>query len=246
MGRLILQQAFKGLRDLKKGFTLIELLVVLTILLILSSSGMYLYHLSLAYAKDTVCQTNLRALQEAIILYSADNDALPGTLGELKLDHLKKGYAKAMKDRRWLIKACTLLIKFDASDHAYAQFLTYENLKRYGATEKIFHCPADHNGGASYGINGELEGKRWTDIHQHAIIVADSDHYVFYSLEELSKRHDHKAFAAIKDGEVVELEEEKVAAAIEQEKEKEEAIDEDDGGPRKKIPWWWWPWWRRH
>ena len=245
MGHLILQQTFKELRDLKKGFTLIELLVVLTVLLILSSFGFYLYHRSLAYAKDTVCQTNLRAIQESIILYAADNDALPGTLGELKLDHLKKGYAKATKDRRWLIKACTLLIKFDASDHAYAQFLTYENLKKYGATKKIFHCPSDHHGGASYGINSELEGKRWSDIHKNAIVVADSDKYVFHSLDDLSKRHEHKAFAAVKSGEVVELEEEKLIAVIEEEKEKEEVDDDDDEGSRKRIPWWWWPW-RRH
>jgi prepilin-type N-terminal cleavage/methylation domain-containing protein len=231
------------MRDVKKGFTLLELLVVLTILLILSSFGMYVYHRSLAYAKDTVCQTNLRALQESVILYTAENDALPGTLGDIKLDHLEKGYAKAMEGRRWLIKACTLLIKFDTSDHAYAQFLTYENLKKYGATEKIFHCPADHNGGASYGINGDLQGKRWSEVHEHTIVVADCDSYVFHSLDQLSKRHDHKAFAAIKIGEVVELEEEKVVAAIEEGKEKEEVDDhQGTGGSR----WWWWPPWRRY
>jgi len=238
MGHLFLQRAFEEMRDVKKGFTLLELLVVLTILLILSSVGMYLYHLSLAYAKDTVCQTNLRALQESVIFYTAENEALPGTLGDLKLDHIEKGYAKAMEGRRWLVKACTLLIKFDASDQAYAHFLTYENLKKYGATEKIFHCPADHNGGASYGINGQLHGKSWSEINEHAIMVADSDSYVFYSLNQLSRRHDHKAFAAVKNGEVVELEEEKVVAAIE--KEKQEADDDDNS--KKRIPWWWWPW----
>ena len=175
MGHLILQRAFKGIRDVTKGFTLLELLVVLTVLLILSSFGMYLYHRSLAYAKDTVCQTNLRAMQESIIFYTAENEALPGTLGDLKLDHVERGYAKAMEGRRWLVKACSLLIKFDASDHAYATFLTYDNLKKYGATEKIFHCPGDHNGGASYGINGELQGKRWSEVNEHAIVVADCD-----------------------------------------------------------------------
>jgi prepilin-type N-terminal cleavage/methylation domain-containing protein len=238
MGHLFLQRAFAGVRDMKKGFTLLELLVVLTILLILSSFGMYLYHRSLAYAKDTVCQTNLRALQQSIIFYSSENEALPGTLGELRFDHLEKGYAKAMEGRRWLVKACSLLIKFDASDHAYAHFLTYENLKKYGATEKIFHCPGDHNGGASYGINGELQGKSWSEINGHAIVVADSDSYVFHSLDQLSKRHDHKAFAAVKSGEVVEVEEEKVVAALEKE-------ENDDDDSTKRKPWWWWPW-RRH
>ena len=241
MGHLILQRAFKGTRDVKKGFTLLELLVVLTVLLILSSFGMYLYHRSLAYAKDTVCQTNLRALQESIIFYTAENEALPGTLGDLKIDHLEKGYAKAMEERRWLVKACTLLIKFDTSDHAYAHFLTYENLRKYGATEKIFHCPGDHNGGASYGINSELQGKRWSEVHEHAIVVADCDSHVFHSLDQLSKRHDHKAFAAVKSGEVVELEEEKVAAVIEKEKEEDDDDDNDDDS-KERRPWWWWPW----
>ncbi|NNG07710.1 MAG: prepilin-type N-terminal cleavage/methylation domain-containing protein [Desulfobacteraceae bacterium] len=236
MGQFILQQALKSMREAKKGFTLLELLVVLTVLLILSSFGMYLYHRSLAYAKDTVCETNLRALQESIILYSAENDALPGTLGQLKLEHLEKGYAKAMEARGWLIKASTLLIKFDASSYAYAQFLTYENLKRYGATEEIFHCPGDHNGGASYGINGALEGKSWADVGEHAIVVADSDKYVFHSIDDLSKRHNHKAFAAVKSGEVVELEVEKVAA-IEEEIEPEV---KDDHHPTRR-PWWWRP-----
>jgi prepilin-type N-terminal cleavage/methylation domain-containing protein len=225
------------MREVKKGFTLLELLVVLTVLLILSSLGMYLYQRSLAYAKGTVCQTNLRALQESIILYSAENDALPGTLGELKLEYLEKGYAKAMEDGGWLIKASTFLIKFDASSYAYAQFLTYENLKKYGATEKIFQCPGDHNGGASYGINGELEGKRWGEVGENVIVVADSDKYVFYSVDDLSKRHDHKAFAAIKTGEVVELEVEKIAAI-----EKEIEPEETDDDPGKGRPWWWRPW----
>ena len=233
MGHLMLKRAFKGMRDVKKGFTLLELLVVLTVLLILSSFGMYLYHRSLAYAKDTVCQTNLRAMQESIIFYTAENEALPGTLGDLKLDHVEKGYAKAMEGRRWLVKACSLLIKFDASDHAYATFLTYDNLKKYGATEKIFHCPGDHNGGASYGINGELQGKRWSEVNEHAIVVADCDSYVFHSLDQLSKRHDHKAFAAVKSGEVVEVEEDKEVAAIEDEKE-----EEADDDPARRGPWW--------
>ena len=68
-----------------------------------------------------------------------------------------------MENKGWLIKAYTFLIKLDASDQAYAEFLTYENLKEYGVTEKIFHCPADHNGGASYGINSDMEGESWAD-----------------------------------------------------------------------------------
>ena len=236
MGNFIWKQAFKRVRDTKRGFTLLELLVVLTALLILSTVAMYLYHRSLAYAKDTVCQTNLRALQESIIFYSAENDALPASLGQIELKHLEKGYAKALEDKRWLIKACSLLIKFDASDHAYAGFLTYENLKKYGATEKIFHCPGDHNGGASYGINSEIQGKKWKEIDEHVIVVADCDSYVFHSLDQLSKRHDHKAFAAVKSGEVVDVEVEKVAG-IEERTEKDKPYDHPGNKTPKGRPW---------
>lgn len=209
MSGLILKKAFKRFRETKRGFTLIEMLVVVVILLILSSIAMYLYQRGLAHAKETVCETNLKALTEAIELYSTENDALPGTLGELNLKHLEKGYAKAMGNKGWLIKAYTFLIKLDASDHAYAQFLTYENLKKYGATEKIFHCPADHNGGASYAINSGIQGQDWDDVGRDVIVVADCDDYVFNSLGQLSMRHNYNALGMTKAGATVELVREK-------------------------------------
>ncbi len=229
MSGLILKKAFKRLRETKRGFTLIEMLVVVGILLILSSIAMYLYQRGLAHAKETVCQTNLKALKEAIELYSTENEALPGTLGELKLEHLEKGYAKAMGDRAWVIKAYTLLIKLDASDHAYAQFLTYDNLKKYGASEKIFRCPADHNGGASYGINTELEGERWEDVGPDVIVVADCDNYVFDNVNQLSKRHDHNAFGMTMAGDIVEV----AADIVEVAGEIPEVTDEKVSLPRE-------------
>ena len=190
------------------------MIVVLAVVLILSTIVMFLYQKSLAYAKGTVCQTNLKALHKAIILYSQDNDVLPATLGDLNLEHLEKGYAKVMEDRGWLIKASTYLIKLDASDHAYAQFLTYENLKEYGAGKRIFRCPADRNGGTSYGINGNIGGKRWTDINEYVIVVADNDNHVFYTLDELSKRHSHMAFASNKRGTLMTVEEDQIVPVV--------------------------------
>ncbi len=205
MGCLGLQKALIQVRKTERGFTLIELIVVLAIVLVLSSIAMYLHQRGLAHARKTVCQTNLRALQTAIELYVAENGDLPGTLTHLKLEHLEKAYAKAIKDRGWLIKAYTFLIKLDESDHAYAQFLTYENLKEYGATEKIFHCPADHNGGASYGMNSDIEGEMWADVGEDVILIGDSDNYIFNTTDQLTKRHKSKAFAISKSGEIVEV-----------------------------------------
>ena len=125
---------------------------------------MFWYHKSLTYAKSTVCETKLRALNKAIKLYSTENnDTLPASLGHLKLEHLEKGYAMGTKDNDWHTKFCFFLLKIDASDQVYAQFLTYENLKESGISKNTFHCPADKNRGASYGINSPLEGKRWSD-----------------------------------------------------------------------------------
>jgi prepilin-type N-terminal cleavage/methylation domain-containing protein len=205
MSHLALQAAYRGFKKNKSGYTLIELCVTLAIILILSSIGAYAYQSTLASARGTVCKTNLRALGTAIYEYVLENDALPATLGHLKLKHLEKGYAKAMEDRGWVTKFSLFLIELDESDHAYAQYLTYENLKRYGVREKIFHCPADGNGGASYAMNIELEGKKWSEIDQDVFIAADSDNYVFTSLDQLAKRHKHKAFAITKQGKLVEL-----------------------------------------
>ena len=214
MGWLPLKQTFKRTTKRQRGFTLIELLVVLTIILVLSSIGIFAYQRAIAYAKETVCTTNLKALREAIDLYLFENDALPASLGQLKFEHLEKGYAKAMADRRWLKKLCYFLIKLDASDHAYAQFLTYENLKKYGVTEKIFHCPADPDGGTSYGINGNLIGEDWSEIGGNVVIVADSDAYVFTSVNQLSKRHRHKALVSTKDGEIAEVYEDRTKEKV--------------------------------
>jgi len=205
MDDLGLRQAYKRLRTNKIGYTLVELLTVLTIILILSTFGIFLYSRSIAYAKGTVCQTNLDALETAIEVYAAENDALPASLGQLKLEHLEKGYAKAMGERRWLKKLSFFIVKLDSSDEAHAQFLTYENLKTYGVSERIFHCPADPNGGTSYGINGNLVGKRWSDVGRDELIIADSDHYVFTTPDQLAKRHRNKAFAVKKSGVFVEV-----------------------------------------
>jgi prepilin-type N-terminal cleavage/methylation domain-containing protein len=205
MGRLGLQEAYRELRKNKSGYTLVELSITMAVILVLSTIGMYSYFSTLAYARETVCRTNLKALKTAIEQYVLENDALPATLGSLDLEHLNKGYAKAMEDMGWGARLSLLLLKLDESDHAYAQFLTYENLKRYGAKEKLFSCPADDNGPPSYGINGNLAGQKWSETSPNEIIVADSDLYVFTSLDQLAARHDQHYLAIKKSGEILAL-----------------------------------------
>jgi type II secretory pathway pseudopilin PulG len=270
MGRFCLRKTLKRTERTQRGFTLIELLVIVLTVLTLASIGLFAYQGAIAHAKDTVCKTNLDAIREAIDLYLSENDALPASLGHLKFEHLEKGYAKAMEDGRWLKKLAYFLIKLDASDQAYAQFLTYENLQKYGVTEDIFHCPADRNGGTSYGINGNLMGKKWTEIAGGAVVVADCDIHVFTSVDQLSKRHQHKAIVATKDREIAELHEEmaknkkpllikEVTAkkvyppeVIEPTPTPEPDVAEPTPGPEPYVgdqdddeSKWWWPWWQR-
>jgi prepilin-type N-terminal cleavage/methylation domain-containing protein len=228
MGRLSLQRALGRLRNKKKGFTLLELLVAITVILILASIGMYLYQRSLAYAKETVCKTNLRALEYSVEMYVSENDAFPASLGQLKLEYLQKAYAKAMEDRDWVKRVCFFLVRLDASDHAYAQFLTYENLKNYGASQAIFHCPADPNGGISYGINGNLAGKRWPDVGKDEIVIADCENYTFFALDELAKRHDNKALAIKASREIIEVGSDGNVVVIEQPPETEQSDNDED------------------
>ena len=148
----------------KSGYTLVELAVTLGVILILSSIAIHFYFGALAHARGTVCQTNLKALKSAVEEYILENDALPATLGHLKLEHVQKGYARAMDETGWLTQLSLLLLKFDESGNAHAQFLTYENLKGYGARQKIFQCPSDKNGPSSYGLNGNLADREWSKI----------------------------------------------------------------------------------
>lgn len=189
----------------KSGYTLVELAVTLGVILILSSIAIHFYFGALAHARGTVCQTNLKALKFAVEEYILENDALPATLGHLKLEHVQKGYAKAMDEMGWLTQLSLLLLEFDESGNAHAQFLTYENFKKYGAKQKIFQCPADKNGPASYGLNGNLADREWSEIGNNEIIVADSDSYEFTSSNQLAKRHDDQAYAIKKSGQIVSL-----------------------------------------
>jgi prepilin-type N-terminal cleavage/methylation domain-containing protein len=234
MGCLPLKEIYKKNERTEKGFTLVELMVVLTILLVLSSFGIFMYHRAIAQAKETVCETNLVALHEAIELYLSENDALPASLGQLKFEHVEKGYAKAMRERNWYNKLCFFLVKLDASDQAYAQFLTYENLHKYGVTEKIFHCPADHNGGASYGINANLIGRKASEIAGDVVIVADCDAHSFTSVDDLTKRHRNKALLLRKDRRIINASDDRTPSLAELAVEEPLPTPTDDVKPSTK------------
>jgi hypothetical protein len=118
-----------------------------------------------------------------------ENDVLPGSLGDLKLKHLKKGYAKAIKENDWLTKLSYFFVKINTPSQVYAQFLTPGNLEKYGVDPQIFNCPADTNGAPSYGIKQGVAGMRWEEIMPGEVIVGDCDNYTFSDETGLAERH---------------------------------------------------------
>ena len=146
---------------------------------ILSTLGIATYRQVLDNARQKVCETNLKTLEAAVEMYALENDALPASLGDLKPSHVKKAYAKVMREEGWLTKFAYFFVKLNTPKEVYAQFLTYDRLGKYGPAAQVFHCPADTNGGVSYGINAQLAGKRWGDISEDTLIVADCDSHTF-------------------------------------------------------------------
>ena len=195
----------KPVRPFQKGYTLVELMVVVTVIMVLSTIGMFVYQRAVAYAKETVCKTNLKALSDSVFFYITDHEVFPASLGQLKLRHFQRGYAKALEEGGLSVKFSFFVLRMDAKSQAHAQFLTYENLREYGVVKEAFTCPADRAGGHSYGINGTLAGKAWSEIPANAIIVGDSNHPVFYTLEDLSERHRNKALVISREGMIGEV-----------------------------------------
>ena len=151
----------------KKIFTLLEVMMVTIIVFILAGLGVLSYRQVVENARQRVCALNLKALGEAIKFYSLEEDKLPAALGELKLRHLEKAYAKVMREGNYLLnKLAFFIVKINTPSLAYGKkgFLTPDTLKEYGVKEEIFHCPDDPSGEVSYAINKNLAGKKWEDV----------------------------------------------------------------------------------
>lgn len=174
---------------MNKGYTAVQLVTAIAILLILSSVAIVSYQKVLQMSREKVCVTNQQALTNAVEAYVTTNYVVPAVLGDLKRYHLEKGYARVMEDADWSTRLAHFVVKSSMSSEAYAQFLTYDNLKSYGVSEDFFRCPSDPNGGRSYGINANIAGKHWKDIGNNVVIIGDCDNATFSSSGELRARH---------------------------------------------------------
>ncbi len=73
----------------KSGFTLIELMITLTIIAILTSVTVSVYLQVTKRAKNVTCQSNLRTLRSAIVVYRSANDSNPPSLDDLDPSFIK-------------------------------------------------------------------------------------------------------------------------------------------------------------
>jgi prepilin-type N-terminal cleavage/methylation domain-containing protein len=175
---------------MKKGFTLIEMITVVVVLGILTTLGVAGYQQVLDNARQKVCSTNLMALEAAVELYALEHDALPASLSQLTPEQVKKAYAQVIQKQDLSTKLSYALVKMHSGKEAQAEdFLSYDFLSKYGAAADVFRCPADIQGGVSYGINANLAGAVMQDVREDAAIVGDCDNLVFSSTGELDARH---------------------------------------------------------
>ncbi|MBN2119827.1 MAG: hypothetical protein JW734_02060 [Candidatus Omnitrophica bacterium] len=185
---------------MRKSFTLLEIVTVLIVAGILATAGIAGYRQALDNARQKVCGANLQALEAAVEIYALENDVLPATLTQLSPEQVKKAYAKVINNRDLVTRLCYAFVRMNIPRFAYAAFLSEDNLGRYGPHAEIFRCPADRDGGVSYGINSGFAGQPLPSAAVPGVsfvIVADCENSVFSSEGELEHRH-IKNFGATK------------------------------------------------
>jgi competence protein ComGC len=164
--------------------------IVVVVLGILATIGMPMYNNTIEKAKAKACEINLKALLGAIETRTIEQNSFPASLSKLTNAELERAWVKVLKDEgRLKVKITFFLADFDEYGLAYAQ----ENwLHRYIGDASVLKCPANHQGGVSYGLNGNLVGmthRAYKALSPDTLVVADSNKTVFSGEEDLTKRH---------------------------------------------------------
>ena len=159
-----------------KAFTVLELLVAVLIIGILAAfslAGYQGYRDRAAMLKDA---TNQKVLAAAVKLYAYDNNALPGSISELRPVDLDRAYALMTSGRRSYTVLAYLAEKLggDVVEAVPLPGRYYQN------NLDITHCPLDNDGnGVSYQMNKQFAGKPLRVLlkpaNQGKILIFESD-----------------------------------------------------------------------
>jgi prepilin-type N-terminal cleavage/methylation domain-containing protein len=163
----------------KKAFTLTEILIVVVIIGILVSIAVPTYQYLLDQAEAQACQANLDALQTALDIYAMENEKMPGSLGELPVDYLRRAYVKLMqrRDAFW-IKLAYFMVNLRDRGLAYAASSTLIEGLAKGQIGTLTRCPAaDKTDTVSYGFCRRLKNmtsQAYQQLSPETILIADS------------------------------------------------------------------------
>lgn len=184
-----------------KGFTLTEILIVVVIIGVLTSMSLWLGGGTLQRSHNRQCELNLKLLRAAVIQYTYDYDALPGTLGEVWPEYRERAIAQLMEEgvdfgrQEGFIQR---LVSRFLGGSAEAQEVP--PLRAYGVDITVLTCPSDKTpppGGFSYGINAAVAGEHISalnDLGEEDLLIAECDHDTFTSETEIEPRHRDKVF----------------------------------------------------
>ncbi len=153
-----------------RAFTLVELLVSVVITGILATLAMASYQGAMDRANMLVDETNQKILALAVKLYATDQDALPGSLSQLRPRDLERAYAMWQESRPALPRAWAA--RHEWWGVAVAEAATAVPFyPRYISDLKTLTCPSDPtppklvNGaisGTSYALNPSAANKSRT------------------------------------------------------------------------------------
>ncbi|MFH1503963.1 MAG: hypothetical protein ABIH08_01020 [Candidatus Omnitrophota bacterium] len=183
----------KKIKAKKRNFTLVEIVITVIVIGVIATLAIPGYSNLLEKSKAKVCAANEEVLLGAIDIYALEYDKLPGVLGQLENEHLKKSWAKIFKKGNPLqLKLAYFLVDFNKRGAAYAQEAW---LYRYIGNAQYLICPADPTpppAGCSYGLNlalADISYAQYKALPEDTVILADSDTDTFTTPAEWHEKY---------------------------------------------------------
>ncbi|MFH0828366.1 MAG: prepilin-type N-terminal cleavage/methylation domain-containing protein [Candidatus Omnitrophota bacterium] len=156
----------------KKAFTILEIVIAIVIVGILGTLGIPAYQNVLESSKDKVCTTNLKTLQKGLDIYIMERGTVPGSLAELKREHLDKAYAQVMSEKGgWKKRLAYFIVEGPKWGRAYAQADYLPHLR----------CPKNPDtspAAISYGLRdgvANLSAAAYKLLPGNTVIIADAN-----------------------------------------------------------------------